>query len=237
MNKIAEVSDSELMRLAKKVADSYAYRGSIPFREKDDMAMSVLEKFLSKKDKINNSFKGNSKYTTYCIAVLNRMCLEIIRKDIKHWNISEDYASQNEKEDEISSSQQLIIKDEVNYLRKLILLFGAESHKINLFFTYYFKYLVLEYDLENYDSKYIEHNLKEFLSNNEELQKAEILSNLAEVIKLVEDKDIKADAVRMWLNKIRNSIIKRLNMSSKRANYDKESFESLFELYYLQRAK
>jgi len=118
---ISEVADIELMKLAKKVADAYAYRGSIPFREKDDVAMSVLEKFLSKKDKINKNFKGNSKYTTYCIAVLNRMCLEIIRKDIKHWNISEDYASQNEKEYEISSSQKLIIKDEVNYLRKLTL--------------------------------------------------------------------------------------------------------------------
>ena len=44
----------------------------------------------------------------------------------------------------------------------------------------------------------------------------------------------KADAVRMWLNKTIETIITRLNGPFNRANYTKETFHQLFEIYYIE---
>ena len=62
----------------------------------------------------------------------------------------------------------------------------------------------------------------------------EIFIVLARVANIAEHKDLKPDAVRMWLNKCIDTIIVRLNGPFNRTNYNKETLQILFEYYYLK---
>lgn len=229
-----EISSEDILMLSQKVVRRYVSKGSIPKREEEDIAMWVVEKFLLKKDTIINKFQGNSKFSTYCFAVLNRMCLEVIRKEIKHWNLSENQHDNHGSPDAISSIDLLLIKEELKLLHKIISLFSVEKHKIRLFFAYYFRLHILQIDVKNYDVNYLEHLLDEVFLVKENLSKGDVFAKLSAVLKIVESKAVKADAVRMWLNKNRLSMINRLNLSTGKSNYDIDSFQALYEYYYVE---
>jgi len=231
-NDIESMKDEEILILASKVVDRYASKGSIPQREKEDVAMSIVEKFLKKKEVIYKNFQGKSKFSTYCISVLNNMCCEIIRRDLKHWNIQDKEDQQFEEQSELSSIDRLAIKDEIRYLHKIILLFGDDMPKIRLFTAFLLRLTIHNKDIHDYDNEYIKHELTALLTVNEDLSKGEIFKILSEIVNIVERKNSKPDAVRMWLNKIRNIIIDRLNMSKDNTNYNTETYHILFEYYY-----
>jgi hypothetical protein len=228
----AKISSEEIIQLSQKIVKRYVNRGSIPKREEDDIMMGVVEKFLVKKEDIVDKFKGQSKFSTYCVAVMNRMCCEIIRKEIKHWNLSENQHENFSSSGNINSDDRLLIEDEINILKKLILFLGVERHKVKLFFAYYYKLRIHRNDINNYDSQYIEHQLDELFLSDNNLSKGQIFSNLAHVVNLVENRKLKPDAVRMWLNKNRGSLIDRLNKLRGQNNYDTDSFQALFEYFY-----
>lgn len=229
------MKDAEVLKYAQIVVSRFIAKGAIPPKEKDDISMTVVEKFLSKREKIDAAYKGNSKYSTYCIAVLNKMCLEVIRKDIKYWDIREFEEYKSQQEFDLSSQNKLIIKDEIRYLNKILILFGREKYKLILFLAFYFKSRIIDKDVFNYHPGLINSELKDTFKQNQTLSKAELFESLAKVVNFVENKEVKADAVRMWLNKKRDLIIKRLNSTSYRTNYDKDSFQTLFELLYEER--
>jgi len=230
----AAISSEEVMHLSQKVVKRYVNRGSIPRREEEDITMWVVEKFLVKKEKIVNSFKGQSLFSTYCISVLNRMCCEVIRKEVKHWDLSDNQHENFSSFDTVNSDDLLLIKEEIGLLNKIIMFLGTERYKTKLFFAYYYRLLILMEDISNYDINYIEHKLNEIFLSENNLSKGQIFYNLAEVHNRVENKEIKPDAVRMWLNKNRNIIINRLNRNTGKANYDTDSFQALFEYYYVE---
>ncbi len=122
-NNITLVTDNELMQLSERVVNRFIANKHIPRREKEDVQMAIVEKFLISKQKISDRFQGKSKATTYCIAILNRMCLEIIRKDIKHWNLSEDKHKEIREDNALNSVDSLIIADEIRLLKNIITFF------------------------------------------------------------------------------------------------------------------
>lgn len=231
-NDLESIENEEILLLAYKVVDRYASKGSIPQREKEDVAMSIVEKFLLKKEKILKNFQGKAKLSTYYISVLNNMCCEIIRRDLKHWNIQDKDNQQFEEQSSLSSMDILAIKDEIRYLHKIILLFGDEMPKIRLFTAFSLYLSIIENDIQQYDNEYINHNLSQLFTVSETLSKGEIFKILSEIVNIVENKSVKPDAVRMWLNKIRNIIIDRLNMNKANTNYNAETYHILFEYYY-----
>jgi len=230
----AVISSEEIIQLSQKVVKRYVNRGSIPRREEEDISMWVVEKFIVKKEKIINNFKGQSRFSTYCISVLNRMCCEVIRKEVKHWNLSDNQHENFSSYDTVNSDDLLLIKEEIRLLNKIIMFHGSEKYKVKLFFTYYYRLLILKEDIRNYDIQYIEHQLNKIFLSENNLSKGQIFINLAEVHNRVENTEIKPDAVRMWLNKNRSIIINRLNKNTGKANYDIDSFQALFEYYYME---
>ncbi|MCF8294964.1 MAG: hypothetical protein K9I34_02775 [Bacteroidales bacterium] len=222
------ITDEELLTLARKVVSSYVTKKSIPHREEADVTMAIIEKFLIKKTVILGRFKGESKFSTYCFAVLNRMCCEVIRNQQKSWNLSEKQDIP-ELADTLSQTDLLLIKEEIKLLHRIFFLFGSEKHKIKLFFAFFYQLQVLETHLESYDAKYKIHLLEEIFLKDHEFSKGEMYQILAEVIKVVENKEMKPDAVRMWMNKCRTTIIERLNANAYYCAYDSDSFQALFE--------
>jgi len=220
------------MTFSKKVVNRFVSRRAIPQREKEDVQMSIIEKFISKQDKITNNFQGNSKPSTYVIAVLNRMCLEIIRRDIKHWNLTDKDEDFHNISYDLSSEEKLAIKDETFLLQDIIHLFYDESAKINLFVALYYRLNIIKGDIKKYDLNYIKNNLIEVFNFKKDISKGDLFEIFAFAINKVEKKRVKSDATRMWLNKSILKMIDLLNGNFGRANYNKETFQMLFEYYY-----
>jgi len=230
------ITESKLLLLAEKVVVRYINKGVIPSREKEDTQMFIVEKFLQKQSQIQKKFLGKANITTYCISVLNNMCCEVIRKELKHWKNELNEIPDIFKSNSEVTSQKAVIQDEINYLDKIFLLFDAEKPKVNIILSYYYHLNVKQKDINEYIKVHNNKNVKPKLVLGENLNKGEIFSNLADFICKVENKNIKPDAVRMWYIKITNTIIDRLNGSFNRAYYDRDSFQVLYELYTAQRS-
>ncbi len=225
------VNEKELLLLAQKVV--YRYAHTIPRTEQEDVKMNMVEKYLNEESKICRNFNGNSKTTTYVMAILNRMCCGIIRKEIKHWNnAGEDHLSyENNGGSAEETATQLLINDEIKYLKKVIILIN-DNYKTVVFLAFYFALQTKIFFLKIYDKNYKKHNLLKLLSTKTPLSKGQIFEQLAKTTNIVEKNNIKGDAVRMWLNKQQETILTRLNGPYNRASYNKESFTILFEYYY-----
>jgi len=227
------LNESKLLDLAERVVNRYVNKGIVPLREKEDTQMFIVEKFLLKQGRIQENYSGKANINTYCISVLNNMCCEVIRKELKHWKNELDEVPEKNDYNIHSTSQQAIIKDEINYLDKIFQLFDWEKTKVNLALCYYYQLDIHPKDLLEYTGN---SNFKVPELNLEgKINKSEILNNLAIFVGTVEKKEYKPDAVRMWLTKSINTIVDRLNSPFNRANYDKESFRVLYELYNAQR--
>jgi hypothetical protein len=230
------ISDEQLLLLADKVVSNYTHAGSIPLKEKDDIKMAMIEKFLVKRKAIAKAYKGTAKITTYCIAILNRMCCEEIRKESKKWHCQHDTEYKQQSTRASATIDKLVINDETKLLHRIIQLYDDERYKVRLFMAFFYQLSLIEKDLESYDKKYKTKELDTLFQQINFKNKGDIFKTLAYVVKEAEDKDIKPDAVRMWLNKTIEQIITRLNGPFNRAHYNKESAQILYEYYHNQRS-
>jgi len=167
----------------------------------------------------------------------NRKCCEIIRKELKHWKNNLEYDLEQNQTSELSTSEQLVINDEVELLDKIIQMFDKEQAKVIAFLAFYYSLQPEDRYLYIYCSQYRENGLKDKLNQKTGIKKSQIFEVLAEVVNTCEEKCVKPDAVRMWLNKSIEKIIERLNGPFQRANYDKDSLQVLFEYFYSKRTK
>lgn len=207
-----------------------SYRRAIPYREKDDVKQEIIRKYLDKKEQIANSFKGDANYETYYTAVLYRMCCEIIRSGQRSW----DHVSNREEvsyylKDSLRNTEtDIIIKNEKDFLLRILEMFDDETAKLILFLKCLFGMHIGQSDLEEYTDEYQELGLQDLLMKNF-TSKQEVFSALAMTQKRVENNNAKPDAVRMWLHKRMDQIIVRLNGTHQQSFYDRQSLQVLFE--------
>lgn len=225
------ISEDQLLVFADKVVRKYSSSGIIPSKEFDDVKMAIVEKYLKKQDKISKAYSGDAKISTYCIAVLNRMCCEVIRKELKHWKNQCEEQLEGESTSDFSASAQLLIQDEVQLLRRILIFFNDEYSKIVFCLAFLYQLPLKKDVVLAYDSKGVavikNTDIREQVKN-----KGDIYKELAILVNVVEDRKLKPDAIRMWVNKTVDKIVCRLNGPFQRASYDKESFQILFEYFY-----
>lgn len=228
------ITDDKILSIVKSVVGKYVQCKVIPQREFDDVEMSVVEKFYNQKEKIFNAFEGKSKITTYCVAVINRMCCEVIRKESKHWHmVVNDEGSLLQmgfNTNAYEAEKEVVLKQEVERLRNLMYFFNDEKAKVILFTKVYFDIPICINDVNEYANS----KAKEVMSilNKEDIKlKGDTFTCLARVVNLVENKNVGGDAVRIWFTNQTNTLIKRLNGNGI-AQYDKESLSILFEILY-----
>lgn len=229
--KKAKITEYELLDLAKKVVSRYGH--AIPTAEREDVVMSLVETYLKQEEKIWANFNGNSKVTTYIIAILNRMCCGVIRKELKHWQMADEshFAYLHQRDDGNAAVLRTMIDDEINYLKKILILFDDNAKTI-VFLAFYYLLKAKLFFVSQYDTSGTSQRTLAMLNTEEKRNKGDIFEALSFVVKQVEKRTIKADAVRMWLNKQQNTILVRLNGPFGRAHYDKDSFRVLFEYFY-----
>lgn len=227
-------TEQELLPIVKGVVRRYVQRKAIPNREREDVEMEVLEKFLKQKDKIYNAFEGKSKFSTYCIAVINRMCCEVIRKECKQWYLVPDTEDGTKfKEPTLNShdaEKQLLFKLEVNRLQSVLYFFNNDYAKLVLFLKVYFSIPICNDDINSYANSYSE-EVRSIIMDEKNSTKGDVFIRLAGVVNIVEQKEIGGDAVRIWFTNQVNIIIRRLNGNGI-ANHDKESLSILLEMLF-----
>ncbi len=207
-------------------------RNAIPYREKEDTEQELMRKYVEKKSKIQSAFQGNSKPETYLTAVLYRMCCEVIRSDVKNWdhvkrNDPNDYFAKGISESSIENT--MVINNEVQFLKKILLLFADENARLVLFLKVLYGIPVTDDDLYAYHKDYKYYELDKILKNGVVNQNQEAYALLEEVVKRVEKKPVGGDAIRIWLNKRVDQMINRLNGTIQRSNYDRKTFRILFD--------
>ena len=225
-------SVDQVIRVISRVVFKYVSRFAIPEKEKEDVEMAIAEKFISQHDKIVHSFEGRSKESTYIIAVVNRMCCEVIRKESKHWySVSPQYNEHlidNFSTLTYETEKALVISNELSRFQNVMLFFNSHQAKVNLFLKFYFDIPITEDEIKNYAlSKHQE--VGRILSRESNMQKSEVFERLAQVVNIVESKDVKGDAVRMWVNKQLDSILFRLNGNGI-ARHSAESVATMLEM-------
>lgn len=222
---------SQVSQVVEVVVRKYVARKAVPKREQEDVTMIVLEKFILQKEKIMSSFQGKSSFNTYCVAIVNRMVCEVIRKENRNWySVVEQEQRQEDNTQNINSGTDnaLILKNEVLRFEQSLLFFNGSGAKVNLFLKYYFNIPLQLEDYQKYGAKSAK-ELHELLTYSESKSKGITFEQLAKAVNLVEGKDLKGDAVRMWLNKQMDIILDRLN-STGGSNHDKESLAILCEM-------
>jgi DNA-directed RNA polymerase specialized sigma24 family protein len=229
-NKEILLSIEDIDRIIKRVVNRLTYQNKIPAKEKEDICQDLIHKYLAKKSRIEGSFQGKSKYETYLTSVFYKMTCEIIRNESKNWHYYEH--TDNEmpffETRKAVDQEHYLLKSEFDFLMKTLELFADEKLKVIVFLKYFYKIIIKEDELKDFCRNYKELEIDQILlaviNNNQQA-----FENLAIVVNLIEKKQIKADAVRIWLyNKI-DRIIKILNNTHQKSNYDRKSFQLLFE--------
>jgi tRNA nucleotidyltransferase/poly(A) polymerase len=228
----AFIQAEQLMEIIQRVVSRYVAKKSIPQREASDAEMSVFEKFWDNREKILSSFQGRSQLTTYCIAVANRMCCEFIRKEKKHWNqlheAMETVAENQTNTNQFEAEKEMHFKNEVKRLSHALHFFNGEQNKLKLFLKYYLDIPIHKSDIESLQTDDVA-TISSLLNQDEPISKGEKFENLAKVVNLLENKNVKSDSVRMWLNNRFETLLSRLNGSGI-SSHDNESVTVLMEM-------
>ncbi len=228
----ALMSMDVVMELVSMVVRRFFSKSSIPHREREDVEMAILEKFLKQQEKINAAFENKSNIKTYYLAVINRMCCEVIRSECKHWqsvsSLEIDRSEFKNTACEMEPDTSMIIKNEIKRFSNLLLFFNEERDKILLFLKFLFDIPIRKEETREY-LKDKQEELYPLLLRDQNLSLAEQYNILAQITNSVEDKNIKGDAIRMWMNKQIEIMLRRLNENDE-SNHTKESLKILMEM-------
>ncbi|MCQ2975396.1 MAG: hypothetical protein MJ211_11380 [Bacteroidales bacterium] len=223
--------------IADIIVKKYIKVGIIESTDYEDTKQTLIEKYYTKKERIESIYDSRSKPETYISAVLYKMLLEILRNKNAKEKHFEDYKQKvlkNDKQHEITPEEKLILENEKKYLNRVIATFGNESNKIILFCKMFFRIKPTNFDLESYTKKTCNKELETYIQIDGSENDKDIFEKLCNLCNIVENKDNKPDAIRMYVNKTNAKLINRLN-GNNRANYNEESLGLLFDMLYVEK--
>lgn len=201
----------------------------------NEIKQILVEKYLGKQSSIKDAFTYKSKIETYLSAVIYRMILEIIREQYSYKNRVkriEKVINDDSRQTTLSPEEILIIEDEKIYLKRVIETFGAEKDKVLLFLKIYFQINYTAEDINNYCRGINADILPDYSGPDKRLTDKETYEYLCKICLYAENKEIFPDAIRMYLKKITDKLIARMNGKYNRAFYTKESLGILMEMVY-----
>jgi len=230
------IAQKELIRITEIIIRKFISRGVIPHTEFDDVKQSVLANYYQKQTQIENGYNGSAKAETYCSAVLYRMTCEIIRKELSYWKNSRkeqeyDTASKAVINRELSPEENLLIKNEVGLLKKVLLTLGSEKTKTEFFLRAFYQ---LNFSgIEDCPTTYLPfaEQLQLTFDKYQNISEKDIFKVLSDLIFESEGKKVAYDAVRMYVNKQVLHITERLNYCKGGSTYNKKTLGILFEYY------
>ncbi len=230
-NKLTKLLETDfLMVMAPKVVMRYVRRHAIPAKESQDVEMAMIEKFLNQKQRIVQAFESKAAPETYCIAILNRMCCEVIRQEQKHWyhlDVDEVLGTNFQAESSLNGLSPVIFQFEVERLQKVIQN-SLQPAKLRALLAVYFDLQDVKKWLTAYAGQHALDAIG-LLTENISTSKSAKYELLGRLISLIEGRKVKGDAARMYLYKEMDRLIEVLN-KNEQSHHSRETLRLLFEL-------
>jgi len=221
-----------LSQAVRKTVFRYVSRKAIPARELEDVEMTVIEKFINQKQQIVANFEGKSQASTYCIAIVNRMCCEVIRKEWKHWqsvdNQSYDINLGFHPLADNQPDHALLINLELERLQFALNKLQQSVPSAEPLLMFHFELELQQSALKNWAGSKLD-QLKIPLEKLSGASKTTRYQIIAAMLSIVEDKKIKPDALRMRIYKYMDMLIADLNQNDQ-SEHTRETLKLLFEI-------
>ena len=221
-----------LSRTARKTVLRYVSKKAIPMRELEDVEMSIIEKFINQKQQIVANFEGKAQPATYCTAILNRMCCEVIRKEWKHWQAVENevavIASDYKQVSDSQTDHNLLIVLELERLQFALKSLHQSAPSAEILLMFHFELQPAANILEEWagaENRQVKSQLEKLADSN----KTARYQIIASMLSVVEAKKIKPDALRMRIYKYMDMLIERLNRNDQ-SQHTRETLKLLFEI-------
>jgi DNA-directed RNA polymerase specialized sigma24 family protein len=226
-------SDEQILTITDIILKKFVKNHGIDYHNFEDFRQEVLEKFYTKKDTIMDAYTGKAKPETYVSAVIYRMTLGVIRNDknFRKYQADIEPSTELQKEKVRTPEEELLIENEKHYLR-LVINTLPDTNKALLFLKTYFRISITQEDLRAYCIKLQGSELSERFNRADEMTDKEIYECLCDAENSIQTKQVKPDAVRMYINKMINVLLIRLNGRNQRCYYTKDSLAYLFELVF-----
>ncbi|MBN1598792.1 MAG: sigma-70 family RNA polymerase sigma factor [Bacteroidales bacterium] len=224
---------NEAQDLIESIASKFITSGSFRHEEKDDLIQTINEELLYKMPKIRQQFLGISSFRGYLSVVIQNICREKIRrnKSIRTTELTDIHFNQSE---ELNPEHVIVIQQEVERLKKLLLLYNKQRTKIILCLKLKFRIPLNICDLSTYLGKINKKEYKEFkekLKNYNKIKDVDIYEAIIPLFNKFENKNNNADSLRKWIKLKINELIELLNGDPPISSFDEDTLQILFEKY------
>jgi len=232
---------SELFQASiNKVVRKFVYRGMLTGAEAEDVAQELNMAFLKGKifDVQRNYDPAYGPLVPYFEMAVYNKALDIVkqqtRKKVATESITDHFAllASSEQPFEVSAS----ISNELQRLDTYFRLFHTKRGRLVLLSQLFARICLSDDDLLRYHPETPQRLLGELLSifsvTYHMLADKEVYALIQPLIKLAEQKQITADALRKWMNDRIAEMITAL--SAGEFEYDKESLRNLMQFYHRQ---
>ncbi len=223
----------ELQDLIKIIVSRFIKTRQIKYAELEEFKQQINIALFKKIPIIQEQYQGKSFLRTYMSVIIRNICNEILRnKNSPDYLFVENYLFFEKGYEDIDP---LILKEESLRLKKIIELFFIKKDKLVLCLKLKFKMRVDFEDLKKINSNITQveyEKFLEFINFCSECPDNVIFAQLSTILNKYDNKVNSSDSLRKWTTDKINEIIKILNGNPPTSNYDKETFQILFEKSY-----
>ncbi|MBQ3691191.1 MAG: sigma-70 family RNA polymerase sigma factor [Bacteroidales bacterium] len=224
-----------LEKITSITVKNFIKAGYIGPEDYQDFTQTLKMRYLSAKERIEGKFKSDSLPQTYMSSVIKNMMLEELRAGKKYKERSIEFQKaaiiKGDKDDSLSPENRTVIENEKKHLQKVFLTLGKDRAKVVMCCKMVWKIKVTDLEFRDYLQGRDSNGAEKYLDFDDKEQNQDIYQRLCMITNLVENKNNKPDAVRLWLSKKIEQVITRLN-ANRISKYDAETFGILLEETY-----
>ena len=226
----------ELQELIDIIIYQFVRTGSFRFGEKQDIKQQINLELINRLATIQKQYQGKSLLRTYLAEIIRNICLGLLRSRKRgQFIFLEDNNHIREASENINP---LIFEEEIARLKKIMDLYYRLKYKLMLCLKLRFKMIV---DFEDFTRVHKNITWEEFIKFVDlikpyaECTDKKIFTALITVFNRYENKNNTPDSLRKWITGKISEIIEILNGNPPASNYDKDTFQILFEKSYINK--
>lgn len=201
--------------------------------DKQDIIQSVNESLIMQLPKISEQYNGMSSLESYMSVIIYNMCLKIHRDDPAPpppVGISEGRSGVHDE-----PATGLIIRQELEIFRTILILLYRNRNKFILFAKYYFCLPVTENDIRRVFPSIHFHDISRLISLSESHHDKEpiedIFKAIAPFIAKYEGTKVDPDSLRRWTIRTINQVVRQLNGDPPESAHTSETLKELIDEY------
>jgi len=205
--------------IIRVIVRNLAFQGCLAKRDVNDLVQEVNSKLIERLPRICQSYNYKSQFKTYFSVVVRNLCLEELRKVRL---VEEPQSEVYEQSTTGSLTDQLVIRQEYDRLRRALRMFGKEQPALWVVLRNFADMPISPEDFNGFEPKVdpdTRNRLAQLLNETILKQKQEKLEVLSTVFNQIEPKARTADALRKWASSRLDELVDLMNGNPPRSAY------------------